>query len=462
MAGTERLNFHNKPNMLNFEDLNLNKPLLNALVDLEFMHPTPIQEKSFPVIMSGADIIGVAQTGTGKTIAYLLPVLRMLKYSEQNSPRVLILVPTRELVLQVVGEIEKLSKYMNLRYAGIYGGSNINPQKQVVLNGLDILVSTPGRLVDLAMQGILKLKTVQHFIIDEVDEMMEIGFRAQLTTVLDLLPKKRQNIFFSATLGEDVRNLIDTFTRAPQTIEVAMHGTPLEKIKQQAYSVPNYFTKVNLLNHILEDKKTFNKVMVFVSTIKLADRLYEQMLPVWGDELAYIHSGKSQTVRFATLAAFHANANRILIATDIAARGLDIFEVSHVVNFDTPKESGDYMHRIGRTGRAGKAGIAITFINEMEQEAFEAIETMMKKKVTRKRMPKEVAISPFFGEDEKPQIQTKIYVKAPSREGAPVTHHQKKAKNTKVNLGGPRKRNPNKNKPRNRAVERKRAQKRKG
>ncbi len=446
--------------MLNFEDLNLNKPLLNALQDLDYMHPTPIQEKSYSVIMSGKDVIGVAQTGTGKTFAYLLPILRMHKYSESKHPKVLIIVPTRELVSQVVAEIEKLSKYMSIRFAGIYGGTNINPQKLAISAGLDILVSTPGRLIDMAMLGVLKIKTVQHFVIDEVDEMMEIGFRAQLTTILDLLPLKRQNIFFSATLGEDVNVLINTFTKNPQKIEVAVHGTPLEKIKQMAYDGPNYYTKINILNHLLEDKKTFNKVMVFVSTIKLADRLYAQLLPSYGEELALIHSNKSQNVRFATLDNFHKGSNRILIATDIAARGLDIFEVSHVINFDTPKEAGDYIHRIGRTGRAGKDGIAITFFNEVEEPFLEEIEKLMKLKVTRKRLPKEVVISSIFSEDERPQQVQKIYVRAPSREGAPVTHHEKKAKNAKVNLGGPRRRNPNKTKPRNRAVERNRARKR--
>jgi ATP-dependent RNA helicase RhlE len=447
--------------MLNFEDLNLNKPLLNALQDLEYLHPTPIQEQSFPTIMSGKDVVGIAQTGTGKTFAYLLPILRMHKYSAQKHPKTLILVPTRELVTQVIGEIEKLTQHISIRYAGIYGGSSITPQKLAIMAGLDILVSTPGRLIDMAMMGILKIKTVQHFIIDEVDEMMEIGFRAQLTMILDLLPPKRQNIFFSATLGQDVKVLIETFTKSPIYIEAAVHGTPLEKIKQYAYDGPNFYTKINLLNNLLEDKKTFNKVMIFVGTIKLADRLFEKLLPVYGDEIALIHSNKSQNIRFQTLENFHNGLNRILLATDIAARGLDIFEVSHVINFDTPIESGDYIHRIGRTGRAGKNGIAITLFNEMEEPYLESIEQLMKLKVTRKRIPKEVVISSIFSEDELPPVKQKNYLKAPSREGAPITHHEKKAKNSKVNLGGPRKRNPNKNKPRNRAVERNRARKNK-
>lgn len=445
--------------MLNFEDLKLSTPLLNALKELDYIHPTPIQEQSFSVIKSGNDIIGIAQTGTGKTFAYLLPILSLYQYTGAKSPKTLILVPTRELVLQVVAEIEKLSKYLNIRYAGIYGGSNINPQKVAIVDGLDILVSTPGRLIDMAMMGVVKLKTIQHFVMDEVDEMMEIGFRSQLTTILDLLPPKRQNIFYSATLSEDINVLINTFTKNPEKIEVAVHGTPLEKIKQYAYDGPNYFTKVNLLNHFLADKKVFNKVMIFVSTIKLADRLFAQLLPVYKDDIALIHSNKSQNVRFATLANFHNGTNRILIATDIAARGLDIFEVSHVINFDTPKEAGDYIHRIGRTGRAGKNGISFTFFNEVEEPFLEEIEALMKIKVTRKRTPKEVEISSFFGEDERPQIKMKNYLPPSKKKDGGGAKQEKKTKNSKINLGGPRKRNPNKTKPRNRAVQRNRARK---
>jgi ATP-dependent RNA helicase RhlE len=360
--------------MLNFEDLNLTKPYLNALQDLEFIHPTPIQAATYSVIMSGNDIIGLAQTGTGKTIAYLLPVLRMLKYSEQKSPRVLVIVPTRELVVQVLAEVEKLCKYSAIRSGGIYGGSNINPQKKLVLEGLDILVSTPGRLVDLAMLGVLKLKQVQHFIIDEVDEMLETGFRAQLTTVLDLLPSKRQNIFFSATMNKEVNVLIQTFTKNPTKIEVVPHGTPLKKIKQTAYSVPNYYTKVNLLTHLLSNKKTFTKVLVFVANIKLADRLYGDIKKYFGDELNIIHSKKTQPVRFAALDQFQTGINRLLIATDIAARGLDILDVSHVINFDTPMEAGDYIHRIGRSGRFGRKGIAINFVTTEDVRILRDIE----------------------------------------------------------------------------------------
>lgn len=447
---------------MNFEDLNLNKALLNALSDLEYIHPTPIQEKAFPVIMSGCDMIGLAQTGTGKTFAYLLPLLRQLKYSEQKHPRLLILVPTRELVMQVVGEIEKLTKYITVRYTGIYGGSNTNTQKAEVFKGVDMLVATPGRLIDLASIGALRLKSIQSLVIDEVDEMLETGFRAQLTTILDMLPPKHQNILFSATLTEEVEKLISTFFVNPQKVEVAAHGTPLTQIKQLGYTPPNYFTKVNLLLHLLETDESMNKVLVFVSKIKLADRLFAQIASKFPEQMGLIHSAKSQNKRFEALNLFKEGKTRILIATDIAARGLDIADVSHVINFDTPEIPGDYIHRIGRTGRADKDGTAITFINEVEEEYIEAIEAMMKMSIQIEALPNEVEISSVFAEEELPVVKSKNYLKLRKQTAPKGSFHEKKAKNKKQQLGGPRRRNPLKTKPRNRAVERKRAKKRGG
>jgi len=260
-----------------FEDLNLNKPLLLALNDLEYTNPTPIQEKVFPLIMDGRDVLGIAQTGTGKTFAYLLPILRQLKFSEQKHPRILILVPTRELVLQVVAETNKLTTHMSVRVGGVYGGTNINTQKQMVYNGIDILVATPGRLVDLALSGALRLNLIQKLVIDEAEEMFNLGFRTQLKNVLELLPLKRQNLLFSATMMKDIENIISDFFITPQKIEIAAHGTPLEQITQIAYYVPNYYTKVNLLENLILSNNELNKVLVFCESRKLADRLYDQI-----------------------------------------------------------------------------------------------------------------------------------------------------------------------------------------
>ncbi len=447
---------------MTFEELNLNTPILRALTELEFINPSPIQAQSVPIVMSGRDVVGIAQTGTGKTFAYLLPILRLLKFSEQKNPRVLILVPTRELVTQVIAEIEKLTKYMTVRVGGIYGGTNINTQKKLVFNGLDILVATPGRLIDLASIGSLKLTSIQKLVIDEVDEMLEQEFRAQLTMILDLLPKKRQNILFSATLTREVEKIFTQFFNNPIKIEIAAHGTPLEKIIQKAYHVPNFVTKLNLLENLLKTDTTMTKVLVFASTIKQADRLFEQLEKKFPEEVGVIHSRNSQNNRFAALEKFASGKSMALIATDVAARGLDISDVTHVVNFDTPDISGDYIHRIGRTGRAGKIGAAITFINKIEEEYFDAIEELMKIKIPIEKLPKEIEVSKVFSEFEKPITTGKNYLKAVAKKKTVDVVQEKKLKNQKINLGGSHKKNPPKTKTRNRGVERNRAKKRNG
>jgi ATP-dependent RNA helicase RhlE len=420
-----------------FEELNLNTPLRNAIEDLGYVYPTPIQSEAFSVIMSGKDVIGVAQTGTGKTFAYLLPILRQLKYSEQKKPRVLIMVPTRELVLQVIREIKKLTEYITVRYAGVYGGTNINTQKQIIHNGLDILVATPGRLMDLYMTGILRFKDIQKLVIDEVDEMLKLGFRPQVEAVMELLPTKRQNLMFSATLTEEVEQLILDFFYEPQKIEIARHGTPLEKITQVAYHVPNFFTKVNLLKYLLQNDNSLERVLVFVATKKLADRLEEQLIKDFSEAIGVIHSNKSQNQRFNVLDKFRDGENRVIIATDIIARGLDIADVSHVVNFDMPSESGDYIHRIGRTGRADKDGVAISFINEAEQEQQMKVEALMKKAIPLEPLPEDLKISTVFTDEERPNLGDKEYYKAPSIKHSKGAFQEKKVKNRKANSGSP-------------------------
>ena len=423
-----------------FEDLNLSKPLLQALSDLEYTNPTPIQERVFPVIMEGRDVLGVAQTGTGKTFAYLLPILRQLSFSDQKQPRVLILVPTRELVLQVVGEVNKLATYMNVRVGGVYGGTNINTQKQIVYNGLDILVATPGRLLDLALCGVLRLNLIQKLVIDEAEEMLNLGFRTQLSNVLELLPLKRHNLLFSATMMPDIERIISDFFNTPQKIEIAAHGTPLEQITQLAYYAPNYYTKANLLEYLLTTNDEFNKVLVFCESRKLADRLYDQIVEKFPDKVGVIHSNKSQNFRINSLKHFQEGIHRVLIATDIAARGLDISDVSHVINFDTPKIPGDYIHRTGRTGRADKPGVAITFINDAERIFQTGIEELMKMQIPIEELPDDVEISKVCTDEELPPIVNKNYLKKTTLKNSGGAFHEKLEKNRKENQGGSYKR----------------------
>jgi len=425
--------------MTTFKDLNLTKQLINALSEIGFETPTLIQEKAFPVIMSGKDAVGIAQTGTGKTFAYLLPILRQLTYSEQRQPRVLILVPTRELVVQVVDEVAKLSKYMHARCVGVYGGGNINIQKQKVYDGVDILVATPGRLIDLTLSRTLQFSSIQKLVIDEVDEMLNLGFRSQLIKILDILPQKRQNLMFSATLNEDVEMMIENYFYKPEYIELISRGTPLEKIIQQAYHVPNFYTKVNLLEHLLKHEKSFSKVLVFVKNKKIADDIFKALETEFSQEIGVIHSNKSQPQRFSAVKKFDEGTHRMLIATDIIARGLDLKDVTHVLNFDMPsKEASSYIHRIGRTGRADKTGVSISFITKANLPMQKEIETLMKKKIELLKIPEAVEISENLTQDEKPVTRDKSLKKAPKHITPSGAFHEKKDKNKKVNLGGKR------------------------
>jgi ATP-dependent RNA helicase RhlE len=425
--------------MTTFKDLNLTKPLINALSDIGFENPTPIQEKAFPVIMSGKDAVGIAQTGTGKTFAYLLPILRQLTFSEQRQPRVLIVVPTRELVVQVVDEVAKLATYMQARCVGVYGGGNINIQKQKVYDGVDILVATPGRLIDLTLSRTLQFNSIQKLVIDEVDEMLNLGFRSQLIKILDILPEKRQNLMFSATLNEDVEMMIDNYFYKPEYIELISRGTPLEKIIQQAYHVPNFYTKVNLLEYLLQTEKNFTKVLLFVKNKKIADDIYKELEGEFAEDIGVIHSNKSQPQRFSAVKKFDEGTHRLLIATDVIARGLDLKDVTHVINFDMPsKEASAYIHRIGRTGRADKTGIAISFITKLNLPMQKEIETLMKKKLEILDMPEAVEISENLTQDEKPVTRDKSLKKIPKHITPTGAFHEKKDKNKKMNLGGKR------------------------
>jgi len=421
---------------MNFSDLNINRFLLDALDEMGFSTPTPIQEKAFPEIMSGKDLIGIAQTGTGKTFAYLLPILRQLTFSKQKHPRILIVVPTRELVVQVVAEIESLTPYINVRFAGVYGGTNLNKQKQLVFEGQDILVATPGRLLDLALDGILKLKYIQKLVIDEVDEMMNLGFRPQLITLLDLLPKNRQSIMFSATLTNEVASILDQFFKSPIKIEIAASGSPLDTIKQLAYPIPNFYTKVNFLVDLLKDKETYNKVLVFVKNKKQANILYEELEILLPGETDVIHSNKTQNYRLRSVKNFEMGFFKVLIATDIIARGLDLTNVTHVINFDIPNEPENYIHRIGRTGRAEQEGIAISFFTEEEADFLGEIELLMNREIEVLDLPEIIDISSQLIDEEMTKEAPEKVVKRTIAEPSGPAFHEKKEKNSRVNLGG--------------------------
>lgn len=446
--------------MSTFEQFNLPKSLQKAIDDLGFTSPTPIQERSFSVIASGRDMMGIAQTGTGKTFAYLLPLLKLYKFTPTHTPKIVILVPTRELVVQVVEEVEKLTKYMSVRTLGIYGGVNINTQKTSVYQGIDVLVGTPGRVMDLALDNVLRFDETQKLVIDEFDEMLNLGFRVQLTSILAMMRPKRQNILFSATMTDEVDAVLEDYFDFPEEVSLAPSGTPLDKIKQVKYSVPNFNTKINLLKHLLSTDETMSRILVFVNNKRFVDMIYDRIEEDFGDQFGVIHSNKSQNYRLTTMQDFQRGDLRGIITTDVMARGLDISDITHVLNFDVAEIPEQYIHRIGRTGRADKEGTAISFVGQKEEEAFIECEMLMDKEVDLLPIPEGVEISTVLIESEKVKQPVKLLMKKVKKDGGSA-FHEKSDKNKKVNLGGPGKTKPRKTKPRNRAVERNRDKKKK-
>lgn len=376
---------------LQFEDLKLNKQLLNALADLNYETPTEIQQKAIPQIMAGHDIFGIAQTGTGKTAAYLLPIIMKIKYAQGNNPRVLILTPTRELAIQVNEQVALLTKYTDLRHAVAYGGVGPKTQIENVEKGIDILVATPGRLMDIYRTGKLILKEIKTLVLDEADKMMDMGFMPQIRQMLEIIPRKRQNLLFSATMPDKVVTLSEEFLEFPLTIAVAPQSSTAKAVDQEYYRVPNFRTKINLLQHLIV-QEGFDRVMIFVRTKATADNVYKFLHRKVDENVRVIHSNKGQNTRINSMEAFKAGEVRILVSTDVASRGIDIPKVSHVINFDVPNVHEDYVHRIGRTGRASEVGKAITFANSLEVYHIAKIEKLINMKISEKNIPTEVKI----------------------------------------------------------------------
>ena len=446
--------------MSTFEQFNLPKSLQKAIDDLGLTTPTPIQEKSFSSIMSGRDVMGIAQTGTGKTLAYLLPLLKQWKFVHTDSARLVILVPTRELVVQIVDVIESLTKYMSVRTLGIYGGVNINTQKKAVCQGIDILVGTPGRTMDLALDNVVRFDSLQKLVIDEFDEILNLGFRYQVTSLLTMMSNKRQNVLFSATMTDDVDALLDEYFEVPEEITLAPSGTPLEKIEQLGYYTPNFLTKINLLKHILASDESTSRVLIFANNKKTVDLIANSIEEDYPDAFGVIHSNKSQNYRLNTMASFQAGELRGIVTTDVMARGLDISDVTHVINFEFTEIPEQYIHRIGRTGRADKSGTAISFISPSEEEIQIEAEVLMEKEIVFLDFPEGVEIAVRLLEFEKDKKKVKQLLKRVKKEGGEA-FHEKSKKNQKVNLGGPAKTKPRKTESRNRGIERKRDAKKK-
>lgn len=369
---------------MKFEELPLAQPLQRAVRTVGYENPTPIQEQSIPSLLEGKDLLGIAQTGTGKTAAFALPILQRLldsgKFRQPKTCRALILLPTRELAIQVEECFKLYAQYTAISTACIFGGVSDVKQKNVLIRGVDVLVATPGRLLDLIGQKAVTMKNVEFFVLDEADRMLDMGFIHDIRKVVGMLPGKRQNLFFSATMPKEISDLAATILSAnPVRVEVAPQSTPIERIRQELYRIDKR-RKGALLKELLASHEEMKKVLVFTRTKHGADKIV-RVLEKAGVKCAAIHGNKSQNRRQEALGNFKDEKIRVLVATDIAARGIDVDDVTHVFNYDLPNEHETFVHRIGRTARAGKEGVAISFCSPDEEQDLRGIEKLTRVKI---------------------------------------------------------------------------------
>jgi ATP-dependent RNA helicase RhlE len=363
---------------MNFKELKLISPILKAVADEGYKRPSPIQAQAIPLLLAGRDLLGCAQTGTGKTAAFAMPILQLLcerraKGAASHVLRALILTPTRELALQVAQSFRDYGRYTGLKTTAIFGGVGQTPQVEALRGGVDILVATPGRLLDLLGQNLCGLGNITMFVLDEADRMLDMGFIHDVKRVIGKLPKERQTLLFSATMPQEISALAASILRDPATVSVTPESITVDAIEQSLYFVDKA-NKAKLLLHLLEDNSIFS-ALVFSRTKHGADKL-SRILKKAGVPVGAIHGDKSQGARQNALASFKANKTRVLVATDIAARGIDIDQLSHVINYDLPNEPETYVHRIGRTGRAGFSGVALSFCSIDEKGYLEEIQKL--------------------------------------------------------------------------------------
>ena len=427
----------------NFEDFKLNRQLLNAIEEAGYTQPTPIQQKAIAPILSGQDMMGIAQTGTGKTAAFVLPMLMKLKYAQGKDPRALILAPTRELAMQIEENIIQFAKYTDLRTVVLYGGLGPKTQIAALEKGADILVATPGRFLDLYLAGHIFTKSIQFLVLDEADKMMDMGFIGSIHRILEVVPRKRQNLLFSATMSELVHKISGDFLKFPLVIEVATQATPAHTVSQVLYRVPNLKTKLNLLQELLKDDERFHRLIVFCKTKTVADNIFHYLERRYGaEQVRVIHANKGQNTRINSINAFKEGNIRMLVATDVAARGLDVADVSHVINFDVPIIIEDYVHRIGRTGRAYKSGEAITFCAESEEFYIKKIEKLMRQSIPVADLPATVFVEETPYEERQAMAREIDLQKRKDNPDFQGAFHEKKLKNTKGDRPKPKAKSP--------------------
>jgi ATP-dependent RNA helicase RhlE len=370
---------------MDFRQLGLDPRVLRAVDEAGYTEPTPIQAAAIPVILSGKDLIGIAQTGTGKTAAFTLPLLTRLAtgHSSPGHIRVLILAPTRELVVQIHENVRDYAQFLSLSVATVFGGVGEKPQIEALRRGADIIIATPGRLLDLMARRYGNFSGLQHLVLDEADRMLDMGFLPSIRDVVRQLPKRRQTLLFSATLSREIEAVTREFQQTPQTVEIGRRSNPAESVTQSVYEVPRHL-KPAMLQHLLRDP-ALEMVLVFTQMKHGADRIARR-LEQNGIRTATLHSNRSQNQRLRALSEFKAGVVRVLVATDIAARGIDVDGISHVVNFDFPPAPEDYVHRIGRTGRANAVGDAISLVSPDEFNDLRALERFIHRALPRKQL----------------------------------------------------------------------------
>ncbi len=415
-----------------FKDLDLNKQLVTAVEELSYTEPTAIQEKAIPLIMAGHDVLGIAQTGTGKTAAYLLPVLMKIKYAQGSHMRALVLAPTRELVMQIHQAATSLGKYTDLRMVALYGGLGPKTQIENLKQGVDIIVATPGRFLDLYRMGEITVKSLQYLVLDEADKMMDMGFMPQIRKILEVIPRKRKNLLFSATFQPRVEALSEEFLEAPVKIEVTPSATAASTVEHSLYRLPNFKTKINLLGYLFENAQ-IPRAIIFCRTKGVADNVFKflERKVVGAKNIRVLHANKGQNTRINSIEDFKSGEVQVLVATDVAARGIDVSGVSHVINFDVPLIYEDYVHRIGRTGRAKAEGVAWTFVLKHEEYHLEKIEKLIRTQIPELEIPRGVKIeeTPFEENQEMLKaIDNQRKKEDPTFQGA---FHEKKAKNAR-------------------------------
>jgi ATP-dependent RNA helicase RhlE len=376
-----------------FEEFKLNRQILNAVEDAGFTIATPIQEKAIAPVLSGQDIFGIAETGTGKTAAYVLPLLMQLKFAQGMSPRALIVAPTRELAMQIAEHVKMFSKYTDLRSVVVYGGLGPKTQIEQIKEGVDIIIATPGRFLEIYLDGHINTQSIKFLVLDEADKMMDMGFIGSIHRILEIVPRKRQNLLFSATMSDLVQKIAGDFLKNPTIIEVGLQATPAQTITQTFYEVPNFKTKINLLQYLLKNDEEVKRLIIFCKTKTVADSIFAFITRRFGAEaVRVIHANKGQNTRINSINSFKEGHVRVLVATDVASRGIDVTEVSHVINFDVPIIIEDYVHRIGRTGRAFQTGQALTFYTEAEKYYIDKIQKLIRQTIPVVPIPEDVFI----------------------------------------------------------------------